>query len=30
MIRNFAAAFALLATVSSAGAQTVKIGLIMP
>src|SRR6267154_1674158 len=30
MIRNFAAAFALLATLSPAGAQTVKIGLIMP
>src|SRR5258707_3580174 len=30
MIRNFVAAFVLLAAVSSAGAQTVKIGLIMP
>src|SRR5260221_950094 len=32
MIRNFVAAFAVLAplAVSSAGAQTVKIGLIMP
>src|SRR5258706_4737960 len=30
MIRNFVAAFVLLAAVPSAGAQTVKIGLIMP
>jgi len=30
MIRNFVAAFALLVAVSSASAQTVKIGLIMP
>jgi len=30
MIRSFVAAFALLATVSSASAQTVRIGLIMP